>query len=167
MFTEARVKGRRLLLVCAWILVISICAYTLGSTVPGVLSPWWSGRWQKVTGDRTHSDELTLIRTWSGTVKLKSWDSQHFGVNSVTLRCDGAEHLYETSYNTQTTYHAQCDRNSIVVTKHEKFGLFPEEVYTEQWNATNHGSELIVTGTTSQASYRRPSWLQRLMTSGP
>ena len=134
--------------------------------LPGFLNPWWSGRWQKVTGDGTHSDELTLIRSWNGTVKIKSWDMQHFGVQTMALRCDGAEHLYEKRGDTQTIYSANCDRNSIIVTRHEKSGVLPEVVYSERWNATNHGSELIVTGA-SRAFYKRPSWLQRLMTGGP
>jgi len=170
MFTETRVKHRnKLLVVCQGIFLIAICAYGMGFTgiLPGLLNPWWSGRWQKVTGDATHSDELTLIRSWNGTVKIRSWDSRHFGVQTVTLRCDGAEHLYEKRYDTQTIYSANCDRNSIIITEHEKPGGFSEVVYSERWKAINHGSELIVTGAASQASYKRPSWLQRLMTGGP
>jgi hypothetical protein len=85
MFTETRVKrGNKPLVVCEWIFVIAIGVYGLGFTgiLPGFLNPWWSGRWQKVTGDWTHSGELTLIRSWNGTVKIKSWDPQHFEVKT-------------------------------------------------------------------------------------
>ena len=136
-----------------------------GGMIPGFLSPYYVGRWHRTGGKAVQPMELN-IRFQDNQVQFRSWDEQFGGVNTITFRCDGAEHLYRREGDGPTTYRARCDADSISLIKHEQNWNF-HSIYDESWTATDHGGVLTYKRDDITATYDRFSFWRGLTTNAP
>ena len=132
--------------------------------VPGVLSPFYVGRWHRTGGKAEQPMELN-IRFHDNQVQFRSRD-EHWGVDTITFRCDGDEHLYRREIDGKTTYRAHCDSYSIAITKHSE-NWAEHYIYDESWTATNRGRHLTYKRDNLTATYDRFSLWHRFATNAP
>jgi hypothetical protein len=135
-----------------------------------------NGTWIKRSGDRTIPNEIT-IRAADNEFRER-WFG-HGGLLTIVVRCDGAEHDWSSSPGIETTYHAQFDRKTLVITKHiqsrgsriarDGTGPMPGEAYVvvERWAVSENGHELVVTGDHPETIFDRRPFLAALFYSTP
>lgn len=126
-----------------------------------------NGTWIKKSG-RGDSPGQVSIQVSDSVAKFKFFEDG--GVATVTLLCDGEEHLYnrQTGTNVHSTYRARCDKHSITSTRYSKTDPELPMGIPEQWAVSKGGKELLFgSGNEIDAVYVRPSLLHRLLSGTP
>lgn len=131
----------------------------------------FNGTWKKQVGESIHPDLLTIEATRER-LTFRSFDTLGLksGLVTETLRCDGVEHATSgmSELKFDFSYRATCGERTLEIINYQR-QVDRKYTFIQHWTVSEDGKQLTQRFENSKetVTYRRPSFLQRLMNGTP